>query len=98
MGPALQAALQAAGHRQPACSLLHLPAPPNRPLPLQVITGAIPRGADRVPLGRPDHNVHCYISTYPGEDGEPEGEKFVPRVRWVGSQGDCAAGVPQQCR
>lgn len=50
--------------------------------PPQVITGAIPRGADRVPLGRPDHNVHCYISTYPGEDGEPEGgEKFVPRVR-----------------
>ena len=98
--PSTMAALRAAGHRQPGSSLAHpftSPAPPNCILPLQVITGAIPRGADRVPLGRPDHNVHCYISTYPGEDGEPEGEKFVPRVRGVGSQGGCVAGVPQQC-
>ena len=58
----------------------HLPPTHPHPTQRQVITGAIPRGADRVPLGRPDHNVHCYISTYPGEDGEPEGEKFVPRV------------------
>lgn len=62
---------------------------------VQVITGAIPRGADRVPLGRPDHNVHCYISTYPGEDGEPEGEKFVPRMCGVGEPGELLLSGPR---
>lgn len=45
---------------------------------VQVITGAIPRGADRVPLGRPDHNVHCYISSYVEDDEQDK--KTAKRV------------------
>lgn len=47
---------------------------------VQVVTGAIPRGATRVPLGRPDFNVHTYVSTFPNEENGETMEGFKARV------------------
>jgi hypothetical protein len=47
------------------------------PPPLQTITGHVQPPFDRIPLGRPDHNVHTYVvlpdkPTVSEHDGQPE--------------------------